>query len=279
MQSIYNQTAFNHISEVLVIVDGNSMPADILKKIANPKLKLSYSPKREGQSARLNDIFKLAKGDLVILTNDDVILENDALEKLINKWRRTGAGLLAGRVLPLPARNYIESILEIPNAITNKIIEKKPTSYVACNGRLMALSSALVKSLELPRELKNNDAFIYISSSIKNIGFCYVPEAICYFRNPGNLREYFRQSFRFQSSLADNARFFRSDIAPYYKISGFLFFKIFLSVLMRHPIRAVSYVLINLGGRVLLRLEPTPIVNDSGVWETDESTKEVGHRT
>ena len=275
LHSIYSQTIWDQIAEVLVVVDGNKVSEDVLQKIANPKLKLSYSSKQEGQSARINDIVQTATGDLVVLTNDDVILRADAIEKMFRVWQETGSGLLAGHVTPLPARGYLEEILEIQNKGIYKIINmlENGDNYLACNGRLIALSSDFAKSLKLPSQLKNNDAYIFISSKIQNIKFMYVPEAVCYFRNPSRLNEYFKQSTKFQSSLIDNSRFLPSEIEDFYQLSKYILVKAFLAVLIKNPIKSVIYILLKSYAGILSEFRKKTIVNQSGVWEIDKSTK------
>ena len=278
LHSIYSQTAWDQICEVIVVVDGkNKVSEDILRKIANPKLKIFYYSKQEGQSTRINNIIEAANGDLLVLTNDDIILKVDAVEKMLQSWQKNGAGLLAGHVIPLPAQSYVEEILEIQNKITYKIVEMLGggNNYLACNGRLIALSLNFAKKLKLPSKLKNNDAYIYVSSKIQNIKFVYVPEAVCYFRNPSHLKEYLKQSIKFQNSLSDNKRFFNHDVSGYYQISKYVLAKSFLMVFIKNPTKALIYLVIKLYARLLSAFRKTTVVNQSGVWETDKSTKSI----
>ena len=276
LHSIYNQTAWDQIAEVILVVDGNNhVSNDILQKIANPKLKLSYYSRQEGQSTRINNIVQAATGDLLVLTNDDVVLKSDAIEKMLQSWQETGAGLLAGRVVPLPAQSHVEKILEIQNKLTYKIVEmiNGENNYLACNGRLIALSSNFAKTLNLPGKLKNNDAYIYVTSKIQNIKFIYVPDAICYFRNPSRLKEYFKQSIKFQNSLADNNRFFTSDISGYYQTPKHILAKAFLSVFINNPVKSSVYLMLKFYAWALSIFRKKTVVNQSGIWETDKSTK------
>ena len=276
LHSIYNQTVWDQIVEVVVVVDGKShISEDILQKIANHKLKLSYYSKQEGQSARINNIVQIASGDLLVLTNDDVILKSDAIEKISKSWQETGAGLLAGHVMPLPAKSYVEKILEIQNKLIYKIVEmlNGENNYLVCNGRLIALSSNFSKKINLPTILKNNDAYIYVSSRIKNIKFTYVPDAICYFRNPSRLKEYFKQSIKFQDSLMDNIRFFTQDISVYYKIPKYILVKAFLSVFISSPVKSLNYLVFKFYAWILSIFRKKSATRQSGIWETDKSTK------
>lgn len=278
LHSIYNQTAWNQICEVIVMVDGkNKVSEDILQKTANPKLKIFYYSKQEGQSARINNIIEATNGDVLVLTNDDIILKVDAVEKILKSWQKNGPGLLAGHVIPLPSQSYVEKILEIQNKITYKIVEMigGGNNYLACNGRLIALSSKFAKTLRIPREIKNNDAYIYVSSKIKNIRFVYVAEAVCYFRNPSRLGEYFKQSIKFQNSIADNARFFVEDISVYYKIPKYILFKAFLFVFMKNPIKSVIYLTFKFCAIILSVYRKKSLISQSGIWETDKSTKSI----
>jgi len=276
LQSVYNQTVWNKIDKIVVVVDGNNqISQDILRQIENPKLKLFYYSRQSGQSARINDIIQETEGELLVLTNDDVVLKSDAIEKMLQSWQETGAGLLAGRVVPLPAQSHVEKILEIQNKLTYKIVEmiNGENNYLACNGRLIALSSNFAKTLNLPGKLKNNDAYIYVTSKIQNIKFIYVPDAICYFRNPSRLKEYFKQSIKFQNSLADNNRFFTSDISGYYQTPKHILAKAFLSVFINNPVKSSVYLMLKFYAWALSIFRKKTVVNQSGIWETDKSTK------
>jgi glycosyltransferase involved in cell wall biosynthesis len=273
LHSIYSQTAWDQICEVMVVVDGSRVSAEVLEKIANPKLQITYSAQREGQSARINDIIGPALGDLIVLTNDDVILDKEAIAHLVESWQESGADLLAGRVMPLPSQGMVEEILEMQNRVTYRLISYLGDTYLAANGRLLALAKNFAKTLNLPRELKNNDAYIYVSAKTQNRKFTFVPEARCYFRNPQSLKEYFKQSVKFQRSLDDNKRFFKEDISKYYVVSTLVLLKAVFFVLLRYPIRSVFYILLIFYARGLSMLRKKSVVNQSGVWETDKSTK------
>ena len=127
--------------------------------------------------------------------------------------------------------NIYEAIQMIDNGDT----------YLACNGRLIALDSKFAKSLRLPSKLQNNDAYIYVQAKINNLKFSLVENAICYYRNPRKLSEYLKQSLKFNRSLVDNSRFFDRDISHLYTISSKILFKAFVLTLAKQPVRVFLY--------------------------------------
>lgn len=275
-RSVYTQTVWDKISEVILVVDGTAqIEQEILSVIQNPKLKIAFYSPREGQSKRINDIFTLATGDLIVLANDDVVIAPDAIEKILGAYLRTGAGLLAGRARPLPPRSFLEKILEMQNEITYKAVSmvNNGDNYLACNGRLIALPANFAKSIKLPTQLKNNDAFIYVTAKLRGLKFYFVPEAAVYFRNPARLAEYFKQSAKFRRSLDDNRRFFDSNISQYYQIPGAVLAKAFALTAMRSPVRAGLYALLKLSASILSMFKKKAIVSSVGMWETDQTTK------
>src|SRR5437870_748495 len=80
LQSVYQQSYYRYVKEIVLVVDGNKIDKKIIKTMLNKKLKIITFRKREGQSKRINDIFRIARSNLLILINDDVILTKNAIK-------------------------------------------------------------------------------------------------------------------------------------------------------------------------------------------------------
>ena len=274
LNSIYDQELFHSIYELVLLVDGGHISSLTLQKIVNPKLKIIYVKNRVGQAASINRILKNNTSQLLILTNDDVIWEKNTLEKLIKEFKKSKTDLISACVRPLPTTNLYEKIIQLGSQIGHSISLswKRGDNYLACNGRLIALSSRLTKKIILPKKLWNNDAFIFIINHLLGFKYKHVEDAVCYYKSPGTITEYHNQSIKFQNSQKENQAFFKSDISSFYKIPTILIFLSLWKIMKKRPICMLLYFIIYLIGKFksLREIDKFP---ERDFWETDKSTK------
>ncbi|MBI4130387.1 glycosyltransferase family 2 protein [Candidatus Roizmanbacteria bacterium] len=273
LESLYHQTYFDHIERVMVVVDGNTIPGRILHKIHNPKLAVVYASQRKGQPSRINDIFNDAHTDLVILTNDDVVLSNDAIEHIVRNFRKTSADLLSCSVTPLPEKTLLERILKVGYEINRSIYLSwnNADNYLSCNGRLLVLSKRFYKTVTVPEKVWNNDAFLYLFAKVHNFSYAHEENAIASYRMPTRLGEHIKQSSKFKQSLEENNNYFRSNIATFYTIPPLLFFRSVFVSLLSKPVLTSFYIMVSL----ITAFSLVPLNSAFGYWETDSSTKKI----
>ncbi len=202
LDSLYRQTSFHLVRKVIVIVDGNTISNKIKAKINNPKLQIIYGIKRQGQPSRINDIFESSNTDLVILTNDDVVLDKYALKNIVQTFIKTRADLISGAVTPLPGTTFLEKILFIGYQINRKIYRNwnNGDNYLSCNGRLLILSKRLYKKIQIPKKLWNNDAFLYLFVKVHHFKYAHEAKAIAWYRMPNQISEHIKQRSKFKQS-------------------------------------------------------------------------------
>ncbi len=274
LRSIYGQTSINQISKILLVVDGNNINPAIYEAIKHPKLKVVFKTKRFGQSTRVNDIFKLATSDLLVLTNDDVILEHDAIEEIMKLYSVSRPDLIGIKVVPLSSTGLIENIINAGSLLSRYITLgwNKSDNYLACNGRFIALSHKYYKSVKLPKKLWNNDAFLYIYAKISGFSFKYLTTTEAYYKLPHTLRDHFSQSIKFSLSEKENQKYFDRQIHSFYVIPPQLQLRGMGVSLIRNPFYMSLYFLILLLARVqkFKYADFDPVV---GYWKTDSSTK------
>lgn len=273
LQSIYGQTCFDAVQEVLVVVDGNRLRGDIAAAVRHPKLRVVEFPTREGQACRINDILRLVQADIVVLTNDDVVLDPKAVERLAACFATKRYGLVAGHARPMAGRGPLRRCLEISYRLSRVTATawNGGKNYLACNGRLVALSAEFARQLHIPETVRNNDAYMYLAAERQ--GFCFgVAEAICWYRNPSSLREHCRQSLRFQDSARENQKHLGPEALPHFDPPLRSRLTAILRVGLKYPFTTLGYLGIFLYAR-MARLLAVPSAEQSGVWETDLTTK------
>lgn len=272
LNSIYEQEGFAKVSKVILMLDGSRLKKSVYLRIKNPKLKIVTSETRNGQSARINDIFKISKADLLFLTNDDVIWGRGALKYLIQTYQAKNADLIASNVHPLKAVTLLELLLKVGIDINRYVFTNwnKADNYLACNGRLIVLSRSLYKKMTVPANILNNDAFIYLYVKINKYKFSFSERAVVYFRSPGKLSDHIKQSSKFKYSKVDNSRHLNKNLDNYYQVPTSLLAKAVLKEFLTRPFLVLGYI----GVVLMTKLKEVNYSNRSETfWETDLSTK------
>lgn len=96
------------VEEVLVVNDGGTDPfPDLVPKAGTEAavqgLRFTWlrHSKRRGAAAARNTGLEAATGDLVLFSDDDILLDRSFLEKALRKLSESGADIIGGRVIPL----------------------------------------------------------------------------------------------------------------------------------------------------------------------------------
>ncbi|OGM27079.1 hypothetical protein A2962_03180 [Candidatus Woesebacteria bacterium RIFCSPLOWO2_01_FULL_39_61] len=282
LRSIYRQTFYSRLKEILLVVDGGYLDPKIVGKIGNKKLKIVPFTKRKGQSTRVNDIFAQVDSDLLILANDDVILDEKVVEKMVRMFIKDRCDLLCTKVEPLAPKTRLEKILKPSHYMKYEILnglKNKHDSFLVSNGRLLGLSIRLYKGMKLSRQLWNGDAFIYLHAKLLNYKISFVDETLCYFRDPQKLEEYLSQSKKFRNSLSENKNYFKGEtfIRKYYEIPKSVLVRAYISTFKKHPIDFILYNILYLCSYICLSFyDPERnVASKRAYWEVDYSTKQI----
>lgn len=274
LTSIYGQSTTDSITRILLVVDGGILPTSIETAIRHPKLQIIRKEKREGQSARINQIFSLADSDLVVLTNDDVVWEHTALEALLSAHSKQDADLFCAAMIPLPDTSMMQYILEPGVRMTREIARRwnNGDNYLSCNGRLIALNKRIYKTIRLPAQLWNNDAYIYLR--VKQLGHrCrFVEDAHCLYKVPQTLREHLRQTRKFRRSHIENQRYVTDNLTKRYQIPRSITIRALTETLFQSPLATIGYMILTAFITAFFFLIP-PEDSRLPYWETDQSTK------
>lgn len=273
LNSIVKQKEFNNVKEIIIAIDGNDKNNEYDYKKISRKIKTIFFKERKGQSQRLNDIFSLVTSNYLIITNDDVILDKNALKNIIicTKYKQD---LISCKAVSLHSTNFLQSVLEIGKDINllTSTMYNKGENYLYTNGRLIVLSKKLYKSIKIPTKMWNNDAFIYIYAKINNFNVEICKNCIVYYKNPLTFNEHIKQSTKFLYSYQENIKYFKKDISKYYKIPLKFKLKALIITLLKQPILTLCYLLVFFTTRCI-SLFKTYKTNTTGYWKTDLSTK------
>jgi cellulose synthase/poly-beta-1,6-N-acetylglucosamine synthase-like glycosyltransferase len=188
------------IVEIIVVSDGsNDRTIELAKSIKDNRIKVLDDGKRLGQPSRIGQLLKVFKGDVLVLIDSDMILRGEkALEKMVSKFQKDRKlALVCGDTLPLPARTFLES------AINNYIYARRSLrngfgfgSTAYCAHAFLAYSKKFGKSLNIPKDVLNADAFSYFSCRTNGYKVYFAEEAIALYRSPASIKDYINQATR-----------------------------------------------------------------------------------
>lgn len=273
LNSIYSQSFIDHITEIIVTVDGKILSDSYKKQIHHPKLRLLENKDRKGPAARVNDMLQSFTGDIFVYTNDDVILAPDAVEQIAKVFSDMNADLITGNPQPHSTTSLFHRALAVGQNINYSVAKawNDGNNYLNCNGRLVAFSYRFGKSMKIPESLKNYDAFFYICSFIYGFSFTHAPKSVVYYQFPLNLGDHLKQSTKFQVSIKDNSLFIDSNLTAIYAVPRDILIRKTLDVMVHDPIAFLYYLGIFAISRLTKR--EVPHKGQLGYWETDKSTK------
>lgn len=275
--SILKQEEMNFdILEILVISDGSTdNTTEKVKEINDDRIKLITFKERKGKSARLNLIFRLNKGDILVLFDADVLLVNSqTLAHLIKPFLSSKSlGLVGGNPQPIKGRTFIEEAVNVTfqaYAPLRNLLRKGRNPY-GCDGRILALTKQFVNLARIPCDMITNDAFLYFLCIDKGFKFQHVSKACVWYRSPTSISDQIKQNKRFIAARYRLESLFGGVVRNEYKIPLILKLKLFISQIIRRPIHCFVIFLINLYCFYLAKKDYKIM---SALWFMAKTTKE-----
>jgi cellulose synthase/poly-beta-1,6-N-acetylglucosamine synthase-like glycosyltransferase len=153
---------------------------------------------KKGKPAALNSAFKIAKGNILILTDGDVYLSENAIKELTKPFKNKEVGAVSGHPISLNPRNnmlgYFSHLLTDVGAHETRTILQNKNKYLICSGYIMAIRKGIIN--KIPENSLSDDAVI--TNLIYNKGFKikYASEAKAFVKFPTNLKDWLKQKRR-----------------------------------------------------------------------------------
>jgi len=165
----------------------------------NKKIKLFKDPGK-GKSFALNMVFSKIKTDILILTDGDVYLEENAVEEILNEFLDPEVGCVSGRPFPQEDKKnkfgyWAHFLFESAHKVRKKSLESN--SFIECTGYLFAFRKNRIK--EIPLDVAEDTVIPYILWQ-KGYKISYSERALVYIKNADNLRDWVKQKIRTHKS-------------------------------------------------------------------------------
>lgn len=199
-ESLQNQNnVINKIEKIIFIDDSNDDTPKLIqnfkKKNPNLNIELIHNLERKGASNAWNTIFKQSIGDIIILLDADITLEKNCIANLCNKIDQN-TGLCASNTIPIIEDTNIFSKASGFIAFWLRSIRLRGTSQYTTMGRALAVNTADIKELEIPKDIIAIDLYLQCKILEKSKKVVYNDNAIIYFKTPLNLTDFLSQITR-----------------------------------------------------------------------------------
>ncbi len=164
--------------EILVGCDGcTDRTAQLAREAGGPRVTVHELFPRAGKAAVLSRLVPRATGDLVVLTDANVMLDRGALRALARRFRDGAVGAVVGRLrLYNPTRQDFEETLYWRYETTLKYLEGQRGCVVGANGGIYAIRRLLFGPLD--PDTVTDDFVIPMRIALRGWRVPYEPNAV-----------------------------------------------------------------------------------------------------
>lgn len=259
----------------IIIADRTPINPWLKKELKRQKVELIENKNEASQVTKQRQMLKMVESDLILFTQDDVLLEKNTLNTVVKRFEEhPETSFISILNKPVKATNFFESCLNIGTNIANRIARywNKGDNYLSVIGRFMIFRTEfLKKKIKMYDSIATSDAYYYFSTKKAKGKYEYIPEVGVLFKNPQNMKEHLRKSSRFQFSKLEMNKYFK-NLENDYKTPKIIALRAMVEEFILHPIRFIGYMGIFAYTRIL-KMKPSYVLN--AVWEVDLSTKKV----
>ncbi len=268
------QTNFE-LLEIIVMSDGSS-DATVKKasEVEDPKIKVIDSTDRKGKIKRINEIFEIAKGDIVALVDADVIPATyDTFDNLIKPFiENSEVVYTSGGPKVVKPQNFIEQAVYVSRSVWDKVRLnlKNGNSVYSCHGQLYALKNEFAKKNPFPETVWADIGFHYFICLRDGGKFVSAKSAGTLFTLPATSNDYIKQISRYQREDKALISYFGDWILPEYVIPKSMLYKYKLQAFLRWPLHCTVIFILNFYAKYFYKeSKKTAIAN----WTLVNSTK------
>lgn len=153
---------------------------------------------QKGKPAALNQGLDAATGDIIIMTDGDVVVSESALEALLVPFDDPQTGVVSGRPVSISPRStmlgYWSHLLTDAGAHTERLQRDVAGQFFICSGYLYAIRCGLIG--EIPEDALAEDAVVSHLIGLQKYHTRYAPDAEVYVRYPTTYGDWLKQKVR-----------------------------------------------------------------------------------
>lgn len=264
-----------NLKEIIIILDGcRDRTLQKIQAVSDDRILVYDEKTRLGKTRRLNQLFKIFAGDILILPDADIrIPDQDVFSHIVYSFRiHPKLGIAAPDSRPFPNRSFISKCINtsIKAYVRYTKSINNGNNIYACKGTLMALPKSYAEKITIPGNVYAYDTYLYFHALQKGYTFASVPRATVWYKLPTTLTDHIRQNTRFIAA-EDNIRTEFGDLVDReFNKNNLLFYRALFLEFIREPFYSLAIILINFYVRFRARLFPPKI---STKWVIAKSTK------
>lgn len=264
------------LEKVLILSDGsNDATANKARAVSvDERIAVIDDKVRKGKAARLNEIIKDTKSDILVLLDADIQLNGaHFLRELILPVIQGKADLSAGKVLALKPKRAVEYVLDAGLLCKNYIFQnwREGNNVYTCCGVARAFSRRGYEPLRFSDSV-GEDAYSYFYAIKNKLRYAFVSKAQVFIKHPGTISDYLRQSRRFVQSRGLFLKEFGVELVEMeYAIPMKEIVAGCAYAFVRRPIAFVAYIAVNM----LSHWKALSRETLSQTWEIATSSKQL----
>jgi poly-beta-1,6-N-acetyl-D-glucosamine synthase len=165
--------------EILIGSDGSTDDTDNICEQFE-KIKFIRIDPRQGKANVLNTLVPLAKGDIILFSDANTILEPDSLKKMVRHFSDLSIGSVCGRLILKSEKQNLESFERVYWQYESMIKEMESRLYsaIGANGGIYAIRKSLYS--KIPRDTIIDDFFISLNVLEQGKRVRFEKDAIAY---------------------------------------------------------------------------------------------------
>lgn len=259
----------------IIVADRVPINPWLKKQLKKYDVELIENKKEASQVTKQRQILKIVKSDLILFTQDDILLKPNTLKTVVDRFEKnSGTDFISILNEPVKPTNFFEGCLNIGTNIANRIAKywNSGDNYLSVIGRFMIFRTDFIKkNIKLEDSVATSDTYYYFATKTVKGQYEYLPEVGVLFKNPQNMREHLRKSSRFQFSKDEMSQYFK-NLNSAYQAPKLVIARAMIEEFLRNPGRLICYMGIFAYTRIL-KMKPQYVLN--AIWEVDTSTKKV----
>ena len=182
----------------MIIAAPDEETADVIKSYAKKHRQIKYfKDKGKGKVNALNQLFKITNGSILILTDGDVYVSNNAINEILKEFGDKNVGCVSGHPISINDKNtmlgYFSHLLLDAGAHNIRKLRNKNNQFLECSGYLFAFRKGIIK--ELPTDVAEDSIIPYYFFK-KDYKIKYAENSLVYVKNPTNLKDFIKQRKR-----------------------------------------------------------------------------------
>lgn len=190
----------------LMVVCPDAATAAVVERYAAryPFVRHVADPQR-GKPFALDIGLKAARGEIVVLSDGDVVVAENALPPLLSPFEDPRVGAVSGRPVSISPRDTILgywSHLLTESAHQMRLARDRAGQFLVCSGYLFAFRRHLITWV--PEDALAEDAVISHLIAAQGYAIRYAPEAQVFVKYPTTYREWLRQKVRSTGGYAQD---------------------------------------------------------------------------